>query len=187
MAAILNVLTLAWVVSEIVLALRVRSRRASATRRDRGSLALMWITITLAVAAANLIRSRSVGAIDANRTVILSVAMVLLLAGLILRWAAILTLGRFFTVDVAVQTCHRVVRTGVFRTLRHPSYSGLLLAFLGLGLSYRNWVSLMVMLVPILAAILYRIRVEEDALLQAFGTEYADYGKATKRLIPGIY
>ncbi len=187
MAAIFNVLTLAWMVSEMVLALRLRATRTSATKRDRGSLALLWIAIAFGVTVANLVRFRSLGAIDASRTFLLSAAMVIFVAGLILRWAAILTLGRFFTVDVAVQTGQHVVRTGVFRDIRHPSYSGLLLTFAGLGLSYGNWVSLLTMLVPIVAAVLYRIHVEEDMLRLAFGDEYADYCKTTKRLVPGVY
>ncbi len=187
MAAILNALTLAWVVSEVVLALWVRATRVAATKRDRGSLALMWIAIAFGVTAANVVRFRSAGAIDASRSVVLAAALALLVAGLMLRLAAILTLGRFFTVDVAVQTGQHVVRTGAFRAVRHPSYSGLLLAFAGLGLSYGNWVSLFTMLVPIVAAVLYRIHVEEDMLRRAFGDEYADYCRATKRLIPGIY
>jgi protein-S-isoprenylcysteine O-methyltransferase len=51
----------------------------------------------------------------------------------------------------------------------------------------RNWVGLAITLVPTTAALLYRIHVEEAALRQAFGQEYSDYSRATKRLIPGIY
>jgi len=80
-----------------------------------------------------------------------------------------------------------VIRSGIYRHVRHPSYSGLLLAFVGLGLAFGNWVSLAVMLGPIVAALLYRIHIEEIVLLEALGREYAEYCKATRRLVPGVY
>ena len=59
----------------------------------------------------------------------------LFVAGLILRWWAIITLGRFFTVDVTIEKDHELVERGPFRIVRHPSYTGVLLAFVGLALS----------------------------------------------------
>ena len=81
----------------------------------------------------------------------------------------------------------RRCKTGLFRMVRHPSYSGLLLVFLAVGLWRRNWVSLAIFVVPPMLALLYRMNVEERALREAFGTEYEEYSQETKRLIPGIY
>jgi len=61
------------------------------------------------------------------------------------------------------------------------------MAFLGLALCRANWASLAVMLVPVFLVILRRMHVEEDALLQAFGNQYRDYMRRTKRLIPALY
>lgn len=182
-----NVLALAWPVSEVILGLLARAKRASATVRDRGSLALLWIMIALGLSAGNFIRFSSAGSIGAPPALFQSVALAFLLSGLALRWIAILTLGRFFTPNVAIHPGQRVIRTGVYRYIRHPAYSGLLLAFLGLGVAFGNWLSLLVIFIPIMAALLYRIRVEESALVEMLGREYADYRKATKRLVPGIY
>jgi protein-S-isoprenylcysteine O-methyltransferase Ste14 len=71
--------------------------------------------------------------------------------------------------------------------MRHPSYTGLLLIFLAVGLNTRNWLGLGIIVLLPLAALLYRIHVEEVALTGAFGTEYMEYSRRTKRLIPGIY
>src|SRR5206468_3067801 len=78
-------------------------------------------------------------------------------------------------------------RSGMNLELRHPSYTGSLIAFLGLGVSLGNWVGLVALFLPILAGFLYRIRVEERALVESLGEEYVEYSRATKRLLPGLY
>jgi len=184
---IFAILVAAWPVSEVILGVFLRAKRGAAAVRDRGSLGLIWGAIAAALIAGNFVRSSGVGSIGGDTTQYLSVALVIMAAGLALRWTAIITLGRFFTANVAVLPGHSVVRTGVYRHLRHPSYSGMLLAFLGVGVAFDNWLSLLVIVIPITAAVLYRIRVEETALLESLGSEYADYSKVTKRLIPGVY
>jgi protein-S-isoprenylcysteine O-methyltransferase Ste14 len=182
-----NVLAIAWPVSEVILGLRTRAKPASATVRDRGSIVVLWGAIALGLVAGHLIRLSRVGSIGAPWSIVLPAAMVLLVCGLAIRWTAILSLGRSFTPNVAVQPGQRVVRTGVYRHVRHPSYSGLLLAFLGMGVAFNNWLSLLAVLVPVVAGLSYRIRVEENAMVEMLGSEYVDYCKLTKRLIPGIY
>jgi protein-S-isoprenylcysteine O-methyltransferase Ste14 len=118
---------------------------------------------------------------------LLGVSLLLLVIGLVIRWTAIFTLGRFFTTRVAIHDDHRLVRTGLFRLVRHPSYTGLLLLFLGMALSFGNWLSFFVIVVPFLAALLYRIQVEESSLVEVLGQEYVDYRRSTKRLLPGIF
>ena len=118
---------------------------------------------------------------------LLGVSLWLLVGGLVIRWTAILTLGRLFSTRVAIHQDHQLVRTGLFRLVRHPSYSGLLLLFLGLGLSFGNWLSFAVIVLPFLAALLYRIQVEESSMVEALGKDYVEYCKTTKRLLPGIF
>jgi protein-S-isoprenylcysteine O-methyltransferase Ste14 len=112
---------------------------------------------------------------------------VLIAAGLVIRWSAIRTLGRFFTVKVTVREGHRVVKEGLYRHVRHPSYSGALLAFVGLAVSFASWATLLVILVPVFAAMGYRIHVEEQALAAGLGEEYRAYQRETRRLVPGVY
>jgi protein-S-isoprenylcysteine O-methyltransferase Ste14 len=71
--------------------------------------------------------------------------------------------------------------------MRHPSYTGALLAILAAGLHTRNWISLLIITIPTTAAFLYRIHVEETALRNHFGQEYIEYSRETRRLIPGVY
>jgi len=108
------------------------------------------------------------------------------LAGLALRLVSILTLGRLFTVNVAIHSDHPVVEKGPYRFVRHPSYSGLLLAFIGLGVSFQSWLSILVLLVPIVLAVVNRVATEERALLSFLGPPYTAYCARTKRFIPWV-
>ena len=76
---------------------------------------------------------------------------------------------------------------GPYRLVRHPSYAGLLLEFAGLGIVLGTWAGLAVILVPILAALVRRMNVEEAALRQGLGEAYAAYVQRTRRLVPGVY
>jgi protein-S-isoprenylcysteine O-methyltransferase len=115
------------------------------------------------------------------------VGLVLILLGQGLRWTAILTLKKFFTVDLNIASDHQLVRRGVYRYLRHPSYAGSLLSFLGLGLAFSNWLSILVIVIPITVALLYRIRIEELMLSRALGEPYTRYALTTKRVIPFLW
>jgi protein-S-isoprenylcysteine O-methyltransferase Ste14 len=110
-----------------------------------------------------------------------------LVLGIAIRLTAVATLRRQFTTTVTIVAQHRLVVSGPYRYVRHPAYLGLLLSLLGLGLSSGNWVVLAVAVALPLAAILYRIRVEERALVRHFGPAYVDYAGRTRRLLPGIY
>lgn len=116
-----------------------------------------------------------------------ALGLVLMAAGLVLRQWAILVLGRFFTVDVRVQPDQTVVERGPYRWVRHPSYSGLIIFFVGLGLALGNWASLIVLAFVPTVGLLIRIGSEEHVLLQALGDDYARYAAAHRRLFPGIW
>ena len=116
-----------------------------------------------------------------------AVGLVILVAGLVLRGWSIMTLGEYFTDYVAVSADQPVVTAGPYRVLRHPSYTGLLLALAGLGLTAANWVSLAGVVILPLAALLWRIHAEERALLATLGDRYRGYAAQHKRLIPLIW
>jgi protein-S-isoprenylcysteine O-methyltransferase Ste14 len=116
-----------------------------------------------------------------------AIGLVILVAGLVLRGWSIKTLGSYFTVAVKVSTDQPVVSAGPYRVLRHPSYTGLLLAMTGVGLASANWVSLIGMTVLPLAGLLWRIRAEERALLATLGDPYRAYAAQHKRLVPLVW
>ena len=95
--------------------------------------------------------------------------------------------GKYFTGTVLIKGDHRLVSTGPYKHLRHPAYTGALVAQLGLGLSSSNWFSLSQSFLPFVAAAVYRMHVEEQAFTESFGEEYNTYSKSTKRLMPKVY
>jgi protein-S-isoprenylcysteine O-methyltransferase len=174
-------------VSEVALAKFKRAKSGEARDADRGSLVLLWVVIVLTVNLAYFLPSLVPSLGFGSRSLFIDAGAAVFAAGLALRWYAILYLGRFFTVNVAISRDRQLIDTGPYRFIRHPSYSGALMAFLGLGLCIGNWASLAAMLLPTLVVFSWRIRVEERALLGALGEQYFTYMQRTKRLVPAIY
>lgn len=171
--------------SEMAISLFLRSK-GGATSTDQGSLRLIWRVIGLGMLSAFLAYRAVPGAqIDIPGWDV--IGFVVFAVGIALRWYSIAYLGKFFTVDVAIASDHKVVDTGPYRFIRHPSYTGALLAFLGLGIALENWLSLLVLIVPITGVFLFRIRLEEAALQTGLGEAYSSYMQRTKRLIPFVY
>ncbi|MDB6126465.1 MAG: protein-S-isoprenylcysteine methyltransferase [Verrucomicrobia bacterium] len=178
-------LGLAYLVSETLLRFMRRSS-GDAKAADRGSLALLWSAIGCGVAIGMISTRLFPFAGFQLSTLALQLAVAVFAAALLLRWWAILVLGKFFTVDVAIASDHRLVMRGPYRLLRHPSYTGMMLAFAAFAVTLQNWISIIGVLVPISLALAFRIRIEEAALTKAFGDDYRRYSSTTKRLIPGV-
>ena len=174
-------------VSELALVWRRRASRAPSTRLDRGSHRLLWAVIVGSITAANFAGFSNVGPRWFPGLPWQWLGAGLFAAGTGLRWWSIVHLGRFFSVDVAIACDHRVVETGPYRVVRHPSYTGLLLQCAGLGVVLGTALSFFVIIVPAFLVLFHRIRVEERALLANFGNAYAAYARGTKRLLPGIF
>jgi protein-S-isoprenylcysteine O-methyltransferase Ste14 len=112
--------------------------------------------------------------------------LALFAAGGLLRVGPMLAMGHLFSARVAIQEGHRLVTTGYYRLVRHPSYLGVLLAAAGWCLVFRSGYGLLLALplVPLLAS---RISAEEVLLEAEFGEAFADYRRRTWRLIPFVY
>ncbi len=181
-----SILGILYAVSELGLSIFKRAGDGAATA-DRGSLGLIWgvigASVFLAFALAAALPAFGFGPAD----VLVPVGTSIFAAGIAFRWYAIVYLGRFFTVNVAIASDHRLIDGGPYRIVRHPSYTGALAAFLGLGIDMGNWASLAALLAPTLLVFLWRIHIEEAALTAAFGDQYRDYMRRTKRLIPALY
>jgi protein-S-isoprenylcysteine O-methyltransferase Ste14 len=107
--------------------------------------------------------------------------------GLLLRWSSFVSLGKYFTVVLKISADQPVVKRGPYRFLRHPSYTGLLLVIAGVGLMVGNWVGAVGAVGLVLIALVYRVRVEERALMAALGDRYRQFAASRARLIPYVW
>jgi protein-S-isoprenylcysteine O-methyltransferase Ste14 len=181
---------LVWNVPEIPGMLRhmATSSRKAASAQDRGSLGILiglqWLGLAFNFVFAWWFPE---AAIPWQRTALFVLGVICMLLGVALRWYAIWTLGRYFTRDVAVSADQQVMQRGPYRAIRHPAYSGTFLTMLGVGLAVTNWASLAVLLTGVLMGHLYRVHVEEQALMQTIGQPYIDYMRRTRRFIPLVF
>jgi protein-S-isoprenylcysteine O-methyltransferase len=181
-------LILVWAASELWLGWKRRSQDRS-RRRDAGTLRLLLVTVYVCIGIAVWWSYLPAGHIGnaAIRLALFWTGLLLMATGLALRFWAIRVLARFFTVDVNIQEGHELIRRGPYRRLRHPSYTGSLMTFLGFGLALGNVWSLLVVMAPVTVAFIWRMRVEERVLAEAFPAQYPDYARQTKRLIPFVW
>jgi protein-S-isoprenylcysteine O-methyltransferase Ste14 len=117
---------------------------------------------------------------------IFCLGIALMLAGTSLRRHCFRMLGKSFTGAVMVRPDQVVVERGAYRWVRHPSYTAGLLIYLGAGLALTNWLSVLALTAPTMAAYGYRVTVEERALVATLGEPYRSYMRRTKRFVPFV-
>ena len=120
------------------------------------------------------------------RVLLYAVGIAMILLGSLLRRYCWRTLGEYFTGDVRARADQLVIRTGPYRLVRHPSYTAGMMMNIGIGLALGSWASFALLTIATIATYMYRVRVEERALLNTIGEPYRDYMKESKRFIPYI-
>lgn len=172
-----------WLVVDGVLVFRLKT--GAAENRDRFSLRVLMIGNMLTWWTSIGLAFGPIG--NFHAVAVQVVGLIVMAIGIAVRSTAIAQLGRFHTPNVAIRSDHQLKQDGLYRLVRHPSYLGALIAFLGFSLALGNWLSVAVTMGVLPALYLYRIHEEDAALLAAFGEAYRDYRRRTKRLIPWLY
>jgi protein-S-isoprenylcysteine O-methyltransferase Ste14 len=175
-----------WFISELLLNIFFRSAKNDKDGQDKGSMRSIWITIGIANNLGIIISIFFKFPIS-KLIIIPFMGLFLITAGMIFRFIAVWSLGKFFTVNVTIQENHKIIKNGVYKFIRHPSYLGSLVSFIGFGISLNNWISLTMIVIPITIAFINRIKIEEKLLLKQFEADYSEYMKKTYRLLPKIY
>ncbi|MBA3531542.1 MAG: isoprenylcysteine carboxylmethyltransferase family protein [Ardenticatenales bacterium] len=162
----------------------LRGWQAGSTHRDRFSRYLIIVGMVLAISLATWATGLHMFDVPSNRDMIFYGGVFLMGTGLLFRAYAIQHLGRYFVPEVLIQPNQSLVMTGPYRYIRHPSYTGTFLTVIGFGLALTNWLSLALMVALSVPMYAFRITVEEQAMIEAFGEEYRRYMQHSKRLIP---
>ncbi|MGA2049974.1 MAG: isoprenylcysteine carboxylmethyltransferase family protein [Terracidiphilus sp.] len=182
-----HALTNVWVVGEILIALITTTGWGQGKVQDRGTQIILWVVIIASFKTDEWMHRFFLVDMPGSYSWLRPVAIGIFIPGLGVRAVAVISLGRAFSANVAVRAGQRLKRSGLYALVRHPSYLGLELILLACALHSRTWACFAAAFVPPTLAVLYRIHVEETALRRAFGAEYEDYSRNTKRLIPGVY
>jgi protein-S-isoprenylcysteine O-methyltransferase Ste14 len=163
-----------------------RSQRAARQASDRSMTLIViagWIGFPTAFAVAgwsNFILAR-------GQQIWFALGLASLLLGSWLRRHCFKTLGRYFTGNVQVVDGQTVIQEGAYRWIRHPSYTGGMLMYLGTGLALTNWLSVLIIVILGGLGYAYRVQVEERALEMQLGEPYRVYVRRTKRFIPFVF
>jgi len=180
-----DVIGICYFLSEVALSVMKRSQSGAASKDQ--SFRLIWAVMPTTAVSCLLVAHLVPSATLPSASELYFIGLAVVLVGLVMRWGAVLQLGRFFTVDVNVAGDHRVIDSGFYRYVRHPSYSGVVIMFIGLGLCTANALSLAICALPPFLALRVRMNVEEKMLAEGLGEPYRDYMRRTKRLFPLIY
>ena len=186
MKYIFEIIWICWFLSEFLINRFFRSKLNESKILDKNTMRIIWITVIASISLGVYVCYFLFLPIRGINT-IRYVGLILIIAGMVIRFMAIRTLGKFFTANLAIQADHKLVKYGLYKYIRHPSYFGSLLSFIGFGLTLNNWISLFIILIPVLISFIYRINIEEKLLSEQIGLEYIDYKKSTKKLLPYIY
>ena len=173
---------------EIVMSIRQRLKRKKEIVKsgDKASIWLLIIFIAVGYFLAFRIGMTTIGRIY-HWSAFFAIGSILSIVGLIIRITSISTLKQHFTYTVTEIEDHELIETGFYKVIRHPGYLGQVLIFFGTATSLSNWLSMTLMIIPVLFGYLYRIRIEERFMIRQWGQKYLDYQNKTKRLIPWIY
>jgi protein-S-isoprenylcysteine O-methyltransferase Ste14 len=112
------------------------------------------------------------------------------------------TLGVFFTYEITIRSSHKLIKTGPYAYVRHPSYTFIYILIIGMFLVHqrlgsffpnRPWIQMQFgpfgfLICCLIVTVLFKRRVtrEEKELTKTFGKEWTEYALKTKRFIPGV-
>jgi protein-S-isoprenylcysteine O-methyltransferase Ste14 len=176
-----------WVLSEWSISLRSYANRRGSRLRRRSLLPVVvfvYAGLFAGFAWAARVRAATIGE---GRWPLFVAGLVLMGAGIAVRQWAVAVLGRSFTIDVRVRAGQTVVDNGPYRWVRHPSYTGLIATFVGIGLALGNWAALAALAILPTVGLLIRIHDEERVLLGELGEPYRRFASDRARLFPGVW
>jgi protein-S-isoprenylcysteine O-methyltransferase Ste14 len=184
----LLILALIWLLAEFSLVFRDRIQGKGRPEKDKGTRNYNLLSIMISIVLSIIIVQKTdFPFVGHNIAFCIWLGAIVIAIGILIRVWAIITLGNAFRTTIETDKGQKVVTSGPYKLIRHPSYSGAMLICLGYGIAFQNWLALGVLIVLPPIAILYRIPYEEAAMVDELGEEYRDYQRKTKKLIPYIW
>lgn len=176
-----------WAASEVVIVIRTKLLRHNISTKkllDKGSYLLILIGLYTGIGICFLFHSQKWGWVSQS---IANLGAVLMLMSIALRLWSIQTLGRNFSPVVSIDSNQMLVKSGPYKFIRHPAYTGTLLTFVFWGIAFNSWIASCIIFFMLSTIFIYRIHVEEKALISHFHSDYEDYSRNTWRLMPFLW
>lgn len=173
--------------------LYISIKKYSSSSKDRGTFSFIWIVVIGSIVPTIRAVRKGYGLKlfddpSCRYFLIIPIGVGLFLFGHFLRRQAIKQLGQWFTTAVRTDDQQQLIDVGWYSKMRHPSYTGSLLCFLGTSLLINNWLALFGVMLPISSVFFYRIYVEEQVLEKHFGSKYRDYRqRVPNKIIPKLF
>jgi protein-S-isoprenylcysteine O-methyltransferase Ste14 len=177
----------AFTISGIVINLWKRNKNSSETNQRDGNTLLLFRLVVPATIITSVV-AYLLGIAKTEHSLFVNViGYVMVIVGFTIRWVAVISLGKLFTVSVTILNDHKLRTNGIYSIVRHPSYTGLIIYYTGLGIMFNNFISLALLVLLPLAVIVHRINLEEKVLYDQFKQQYSNYQAKTWKLIPFLY
>lgn len=174
-----------WLAFELWLNIRDRERVDASGNKNSG--VQLFFALVLALASCLIIRQTHATKISWDESSGYLFGAGVLLSGAVLRWWSVWSLGTHFRTVLSVQEGQKLVRSGPYKFIRHPSYAGVILVLLGFGIGLGTWAGLAAITAIILPAYIRRIKQEERLMIECFPEEYPVFMGKTWKLIPFVY
>ena len=163
-----------------------QAKTLEAGESDRNSTLLIGLAFAAAVVLGPVLTYNNIGRV-AHAEIVGWIGVAIIVAGTVLRFLAMRTLGVFYTRTLRVSRNQAIVQSGPYRLIRHPGYLATMMIWIGAGLAAQNWIAALLIALLMIGAYTYRIRSEEAMLLNAFGDDYRNYRSRTWSLVPFVY
>jgi protein-S-isoprenylcysteine O-methyltransferase Ste14 len=180
-------IALFWVTAEIRLIRKAAVDNQDIIDGENRSQRWLWLSVIGSVCLAMVFKTLAWLPIPIEYLPRQSLALLIFAIGLGVRYWAVLTLGRFFSTHVLIQNQHQLITAGPYRWIRHPAYTGLLIACAGAGLAMGDVFALLMLTILPFLAFKSRIAMEEQKLIKQFGSQYLEYLNKTYKLLPLLY
>ena len=175
-----------WCVFSIYWEIEAKRASAAAVRESHAS---RWFHLLL-LNAGQLLLFVSVrgltGRYLSQSAIVPAIGLALEMGGVIFAVWARRCLGREWSGNITIKVEHKLIRTGPYRWVRHPIYTGYLAVYVGTAIVSGQWHALLGVMLALIAYA-RKIPLEEADLVRGFGADYAAYQRETKALIPGVF
>ncbi|HVA56176.1 MAG TPA: isoprenylcysteine carboxylmethyltransferase family protein [Gammaproteobacteria bacterium] len=181
-----NLIFIIWLIWIIYWQLVSRNVKAAVRRESslsRAGHVLPLIIAALLLALPSLPGGFLCGRVLPSTEITYWIGVVVLVAGLVFSVWARIHIGRNWSGIVTLKQEHELIRSGPYRLVRHPIYTGLLLGFIGTAIARDEWRGWLAVLI-VFAALWRKLRLEERWLTQQFGEPYSQYRDKVAALIP---